>query len=210
MRTSQVGLVVVGCAMLASATATARAQSTEPAPLPGALPTTPTSAPEPTAVATHLMVPAGTPLVLRLETALNSRTATTGQKIAFTVAHAYRQDGREVIPAGTPGEGEVTHAAKASWGGKPGELMLAARRLQLSNGVVVRLRSSLGMVGADTTGEAIALSIFTPLALGAFLSGREIDLPAGAFFAARTAETLAVPANVESAPDPAPASPSQP
>jgi hypothetical protein len=125
--------------------------------------------------------------------------------VAFTVVKAVPSAGQEVVAAGPAVQGELLHAAKARWGGKPGELVLAARRLQLGSGVV-RLRSNLGVVGANTTYEALVLSSLT-LGLGAFLSGGEIELPAGAFFAARTAEPIAIPSPVIPSPTPAPAVP---
>lgn len=151
-------------------------------------------------------LPAGTVLLLRLETPLSSKTATTGQAVAFSVARAVSSAGQEVVAVGVPVHGEIIHAAKARWGGKPGELMLAARRLQLPSGAV-KLRSNLGVVGADATNEAMMFGMLT-FGLGSFLSGGEITLPAGAFFAARTAEPIALPAPAIPSPAPAPAVPS--
>lgn len=171
----------------------ALAQEVPPAPVP------------PTQVAASSL-PVGTVVLVRLETPLSSKTAATGQVVSFTVARAVSAAGQEVIPAGVPVEGEVIHAAKARWGGKPGELVLAARRLKLPAGTV-KLRSNLGVVGADATNEALMFGMLT-FGLGSFLSGGEIELPAGAFFAARTAEPVAVPAPTIPVPAPAPALPS--
>ena len=160
----------------------------------------------PAPLATAAPLPAGTVLLLRLETPLSSKTAVTGQTVAFTVARAVSSGGQEIVPVGTAVQGEVIHAAKARWGGKPGELVLAARRVQLGSGAV-RLRSNLGVVGADATNEALMLGMFT-FGLGSFIAGGEIELPAGAFFAARTAEPIAVSLPVIPSPAPAPAVPS--
>lgn len=151
-------------------------------------------------------LPVGTVVLLRLETPLSSKTATPGQVVSFTVARAVSAAGQEIVAAGVPVQGEVIHAAKARWGGKPGELVLAARRMQLPTGAV-KLRSNLGVVGANTIYEALVLSSLT-FGLGSFLSGGEIELPAGAFFAARTAESIIPPAPVIPSPAPAPAVPS--
>lgn len=201
MKTKRRASPLLGAAFALAFGPTADAQSPESVPTPSASPTA-------TAMPASGAVPAGTTLVLRLETPLNSKTATTGQLVAMTVAQAVVRDGREVIPAGTAVEGEVTHAAKASWGGKPGELMLAARRLKLPS-ATVRLRSNLGVVGSSTTTEAIVLSNLT-FGLGTFLSGGEIDLPAGVFLAARTAEAFTPPTAVPSAVAPVPTESPQP
>ncbi len=177
-------------------------------PAPTSLASTPpaTEPAVPAVAAAPAALPAGTVLLLRLETPLSSKTATAGQAVAFTVVKAVPSAGQEVVAAGATVQGEVLHAAKARWGGKPGELVLAARRLQLASGAV-RLRSNLGVVGADSTNEALMLGMFT-FGLGSFISGGEIELPAGAFFAARTAEPIAIPAPVIPSPVPAPAVPS--
>lgn len=176
---------------------------TEPPAPTAVLPAVPPELSVPAAAPAPL--PAGTVLLLRLETPLSSKTATAGQAVAFTVVKAVPSAGQEVVAAGAAVQGEVLHAAKARWGGKPGELVLAARRLQLGT-VSIRLRSNLGVVGADSTNEALMLGMFT-FGLGSFISGGEIELPAGAFFAARTAEPIAIPVPVIPSPAPAPAVP---
>lgn len=166
----------------------------------------PAAAAPPASTSSPLQLPVGTVVLLRLETPLSSKTATPGQVVAFTVARAVSLAGQEVVAVGVPVQGEVVHAAAARWGGKPGELVLAARRLQLAAGAV-KLRSNLGVVGANTVYEALVLSSLT-FGLGSFLSGGEIELPAGAFFAARTAEPILPPTSVIPSPAPAPAVPS--
>ena len=165
-----------------------------------------TAAGIPESVGTAVSLPAGTVVLLRLETPVSSKTAATGQTVDFTVARAVSLAGTEVVAVGVPVHGEVIHAAKARWGGKPGELVLAARRLELPAGAV-KLRSNLAVVGANTVYEALVLSSLT-FGLGSFLSGGEIVLPAGAFFAARTAEPISLITPVFPAPAPAPAVPS--
>ena len=172
-----------------------------PAPVPVSA-----SAAPPVSTSGLPQLPVGTVVLLRLESPLSSKTATPGQVVSFTVARAVSSAGQEIVAAGVPVQGEVIHAAKARWGGKPGELVLAARRLQLPTGAV-KLRSNLGVVGANTIYEALVLSSLT-FGLGSFLSGGEIELPAGAFFAARTAEPIIPPVLVIPSPAPAPAVPS--
>ena len=76
----------------------------------------------------------------------------------MTRAEAVVIDGKEVIPAGTTGQGQIVHAAKSGWGGKAGELIVAVRYIDY-NGVHIPLRrfrinAKLGTRnGNDDTGQ---------------------------------------------------------
>ena len=100
-------------------------------------------------------------------------------------------DGHELIPAGTPVRGEVVHAAAARGGGAPGELLLAARSLDI-DGLTIRLRGlKLGGTGDDNSGMALGVSFAAgPFAM--FIRGTEIEVPAGTRVHARIAEALTV------------------
>lgn len=148
-------------------------------------------------------VPAGTVVQLELAEAVHSARRTSGEPFAFRVHGAIQVRGDNVIPAGTPGIGEVVHAARSRGGGKPGELLLAARHLQLGERRV-RLRGlKLGGAGKDTAGAALAASfVIGPFAL--FVRGHEIEIPAGTVAEARLAEDVAaaIPASPASTPAP--------
>ena len=72
-------------------------------------------------------VPALTPVTVRLEELISSNKNKPGDRFRITVAEDVRVGEQLVIPAGSPGEGEVIHAAKSGAGGKAGELILVAR-----------------------------------------------------------------------------------
>lgn len=122
-----------------------------------------------------------------------SNGVSTGQLFAFTLAEPIPLDGGHSIPAGTPGQGEVVHAAHSGMAGKAGELVLAARYLNYQ-GTRIPLRSMrFGKGGKDQTGTANAIAIGTavvaPLA-GIFalaITGGEVRIPAGAIAEAKVA-----------------------
>jgi hypothetical protein len=91
--------------------------------------------------ATAVRLPALTPLRLRVEGEISSSTHVAGDKIVIVLADPIRVTDALVIPAGTRGVGEVIHSAKKGMGGKAGELLVAARTLDLAPGVSVPLRS---------------------------------------------------------------------
>ena len=77
-------------------------------------------------------LPALTPLRLRVVGEVSSKTHFKGDKVAIVLAEALRLSDTLVIPAGTRGVAEVIHSAKGGMGGKAGELLVAARTLDLS------------------------------------------------------------------------------
>jgi hypothetical protein len=133
-------------------------------------------------------IPALTPVRIELEEALSSRTSVTGEAFAISLAYPVVVDGREVIPAGTKGRGEIIHAKKTGVG-VGGELVLAARHLSLGDRKL-RLRSmQLNGAGRDQQGLAFAVGVAVGLP-GMFIRGKHIDIPAGAFADAKTAEAF--------------------
>lgn len=148
-------------------------------------------------------IPALTPVEIAIDVALGSKLSTTGETFSFHLAKPLMLNGVEVVPAGTPGEGEVIHAKKGGGGGAPGELVLAARHLQVGNRKL-RLRSlKLDALGNDkmgtVTGVTAAAAATVPAAalLGLFITGGEKTIPMGTILPAKTAEAFAI---VEMAP----------
>lgn len=149
-------------------------------------------------------IPSLTPVRIELMEALSSRTSVTGQTFAFSLASPVVIDGREVISAGAKGQGEIIHAKKTGVG-VGGELVLAARYLNTGD-KQMRLRSmKLSGVGRDQQGLAFAVGVAVGLP-ALFIRGKHIDVPAGAFADAKTAEAFWLDAVVAlgSAPNSAP------
>lgn len=165
-------------------------------------------------------VPPLTPIRISIRTHLGSKISTSGQSFEFELAEPIRIDDTVMIPAGTRGVGEVVHAKKSGGSGASGELVLAARYLDLGERRL-RLRSlRYAEAGKDAIGTvstlnaASAASPIPGLALiGFFVKGKGIDLPEGTVLEAKTAEPyLAAPAplpvpTAPAAPAPQPVSP---
>ena len=150
----------------------------------------------------RVSVPALTPVLVRLEAEISSRKNKSGDRFPITVAEDVRIGDVVVIPAGSTGEGEVIHAAKAKAGGVAGELILAARYVRVGE-VEVRLRSfALGVAGADHSADALAASFVAgPFAM--FVHGGAVIVPRDTLGLAKTALEFRLPA-VAPAPSPVP------
>ena len=107
--------------------------------IPSAFAQPPHSTPE-EPCADCVTIPALTPIKIELLETLGSKVSTSGETFPFRLAGPVLIDGKVAIPAGTPGVGEVVHAKKSGGSGAAGELVLAARYLDVQ-GRRLRLRS---------------------------------------------------------------------
>jgi hypothetical protein len=155
------------------------------APAPATMPAVETTAAQ--------VLPAGTIIELALNSAVGSRVSKRGDRFVIRLAEDLKSGDVVVLPAGTTGEGEVTHAAPSGIGGKPGELLLAARFLDL-NGQRVPLKAfKIGASGKNGVNSALMASmIIGPFAL--FVVGGEVLIPAGTLANAKLAADLPVTA----------------
>jgi hypothetical protein len=217
-------------AALAAAPAPAAPVAATPAPAASvapALPMTAPAGPEAFLQSVAIACPAGAtrttfPLVpntlFELETVepVSSKVNRSGDRFALRLREPLRYGAVVLVPAGTPVHGEVTHATENRWGGIAGELILAARYVQLPQGRL-RLRSSIAASGKSRTGAAATTVILFGIA-GVFVQGDNRTMPAGTALSARLAEPVtfhcegvpAAPSSTASAPAPAPSSTATP
>jgi hypothetical protein len=150
-----------------------------------------------TAPAACCVIPALTPVRIELLATMNSNLSQIGSHFAIRLAAPIDLPGGMQIPAGAIGSGDVVHAAKSGFGGKPGELILAARYLDYQ-GVRIPLRSlnfnitGTSMRGKDRTDTSVAVVIVASWA-GIFISGGQVNVPAGTIAIAKTSAAVTVP-----------------
>jgi hypothetical protein len=127
---------------------------------------------------------------------LSGKGAVTGQEFDIALATSLMVGGSHVIPAGTRGRGWVVHADKPRFGGKPGELLLAARHLQLGD-VQIPLRSmKVGGVGKDNSGLAMGVAVAGGVVGGVasmFIVGKDARVASGLAATAKTAAAMDLP-----------------
>lgn len=157
------------------------AEVAAPAPVPGEVPTG------------MVIIPALTPVDLRVEESLISNTAKIGQEFDIVLASPVFLPNGMAIPAGTPGRGWVIHASKSAIGGKPGELLLGARYLKLGDFQIPLRSMKIGSPqGKDNTGLSMGLSMTIGIA-GVFVSGGKAKVDSGMHAYAKTAVDAPVP-----------------
>lgn len=191
--------------------ATQEAAPAEPAPAPQetalAEPATPPE--EPTSgtatdtvvpPSTSITIPALTRVEIEIQAEIGSNTSKSGDKFPLRLATPLMADGREAIPAGVSGMGEVVHAKKSGAAGAAGELVLAARYLEV-DGRRLKLRSlRLVPIGRNFTQAAGAAA--QGISFFAFLiKGGQAVVPPGTVVEAKTAEAFTLAAATDSVPD---------
>ena len=144
-------------------------------------------------------MPARTPIEIEILDTINSKANQTGQNFSFRLAAPLTVEGRVVLPAGTPGVGEVVHAERARFGGRAGELILAARYLDFQgNRIALRTLRFGAQAGRDSSGTInnvnLALAATVPaLSLIAFMiAGGEVNVPAGTHASAQIAAEISL------------------
>jgi hypothetical protein len=142
-------------------------------------------------------IPALTPVQIQFQSTINSQANQIGEKFPIKLSMPIELDGKILVPAGTPGVGEIVHAAKSRFGGKAGELILAVRSLDYQ-GTTIPLRSlryldnSKSGQGKDNTGTAAAAAMAVG-ALSLFITGGEVTIPQGTIAIAKTSAAVTVP-----------------
>lgn len=196
------------------------AVSTPAAPAPASAPAGSQHCPAP-ATDADSCIPALTPVRVAIKAHLGSKISLTDQTFPIELVQPIVVDGRELVPAGATGMGEVVHAKKSGGSGASGELVLAARYLEIG-GRRLRLRSlNFAVAGEDKTRTVNTIAIASAATMpalsliGFFIQGKGIDIPEGTEASAKTAEPFVLDPPVitpvaESTPAPATGPVSQP
>jgi hypothetical protein len=143
-------------------------------------------------------VPAGTVVEVELVDQVSTKVQRSGDTFALRLAAPLIVNGRVVLRAGAPGVGEVVESAKPGMGGKPAELVLAARYLRQGR-VRVELRAlQLAGAGRDNSMAAQAVGLtgiaFAPLGfVGLAVRGGNVVFPPGTSATAKVAADMMLP-----------------
>lgn len=149
-----------------------------------------------------LTIPAKTPLILEFTGEVSSKTAQKGAEIQFVLVDDLLIAGQVIVAKGGKAFGEVIHVQKSGFGGRGGELILAARYLE-HGGQKIPLRSlkpyTGQYVGKNNSTAALAVSMIPYAGLmSLFITGGEIVIPQGTHaLALVAADTLIDPASAE-------------
>lgn len=136
------------------------------------------SAQEPAAQTTQVVVPDGTEFTVVTTEELSSKTATEGDSITFKVDEDVKIDEHTVIAKDSVVKGTVANAKKSGFFGRGGNLSIRIESAMTVDNQKVKLRSAKGKSGDDKTGTTVALVVlFGPL--GFLKKGKQAIIKAG-------------------------------
>jgi len=142
-----------------------------------------------------VVIPKLTPVRIEMLTDLGSKLSKTGDTFPIKLAYPIMINGGIIVPAGAMGMGEVIFAKGSGGGGAGGELVLAARFLDVGT-KRIRLRSlQLDASGKSRIDSANAMGIAGAAAPGLalvalFMKGKQSIVAAGTIADAKTAEDI--------------------
>jgi hypothetical protein len=194
-----------------ASTDTAAQSASPPVAAPDAVSPTPEPAAAPTGPA---IAPAGMLVAVRVTQDMSSNKSHVGDRFSFVLHNDIVVNGQVLIPAGTPGVGEVIDAAPGGMAGKGGKLVLAARYLEF-NGQQVALRTlRLSGGGADRNELVMGLSMAGGIGgsvAAMFIPGGEVLVPVGTVAEAKLTNAFpAVPTPVAASAPSEQAAPAEP
>lgn len=129
-------------------------------------------------VKSEFTLPARTPVKFFLDSLISTKTAVPGEQFKLTVAQDVLLDGLIVIGKGTSATGEIIHSQKAKGFGKPGELLVTIRHIDL-DGQKIKMRSFQPYQGSSNAMAVVAVSQIPYVGLFAgFIQGGNIEMPA--------------------------------
>jgi len=139
------------------------------------------------------VIPALTPVRIEVLAALGSKTSKSLDSFPIRLVEPIIIDGKEVVPAGTTGMGEVVHAKKSGGMGAAGELVLAARFLEVGVAKLPLRSMKLARAGDSSIETVNAINVasaasFIPVSvIGFFITGGQVVVPEGTIAEAKTA-----------------------
>lgn len=146
---------------------------------------------------------AGTAVPMRNSSALTTKgkLLKVGQRVPLEVAESVRLNGQVVIPAGSPGMGEITTVRNKGMWGKSGGISVRVLYVRVGDRQI-RLSGTVDDKGKTGTAGVVAAVALVPLA-GFFTTGTSAEIPLGAPVSAFLDEDVPV-AFAEGAPVEAP------
>jgi len=151
-------------------------------------------------------IDAGAQVVVALAQPLSTKLQRTGDKFGLRLAAPVVVSGWVVIPAGTPGTGEVVEATKPGPGGRPAKLVLAARYLTFGGRQLALEGMQLALAGKNNGMAAQAAGAggmaFFPLGfVGLAVEGGDVEVQAGAQARAAIRDDVVLPPLRRATPD---------
>jgi hypothetical protein len=151
------------------------------------------------------VIASGTPIRIEVAETVSTKTHRKGDVFAIRLAAPILYDGKVIVPAGVPGQGQIVDSARAGIGGAPSKLVLAARWIEYDGKRIPVRTFRFASGGENRSNLAMAISLAPYVGIvGIFITGGEITIQPGAVGDAKLAADVPAIPIPEPAPAPAP------
>lgn len=145
-------------------------------------------------------LPADTLVKIKLETAIDSKTANSGDSVRYQVAEDVFVDGVLVLPKGAAGEGQVTKVSRSHNFGRDAKVeidFVAVSAVDGSNvatflGEKAQKESESMAIAAGATLAGLVVLGPVGVVTGAFVKGKEVNIPEGTEMYIQTKEDMTI------------------
>lgn len=144
------------------------------------------------ACADCITIPKLTPVRVEILTDLGSKLSKTGEMFPIKLAYPIIVDGKIIIPAGAMGMGEVIFAKGSGGGGAGGELVLAARYVDVSNKRLLLRSLQVDGSGKSRIDTAMAVGVAVSGVIALFMKGKQSVVSAGTIADAKTGADISL------------------
>jgi hypothetical protein len=132
-----------------------------------------------------ITLPANTPISLKVENSISTRTAKVGEIVTLRVAYNVMKEGQIAIPAGSIAKAQISYLKKPKIFGKAGEIRMTVESLIMPNGNDIKISANeLNNQGDSKAAVAwvcfgVSLIILWPLIFVPFLiKGKDAEINA--------------------------------
>lgn len=167
----------------APAPAVAAPAAEAPAPVPAVVEVAP--------VATEVLLPANSEVVVTMNETVSSKSHRLGEKFSLTVAQDVQVNGMTVIPRGTRAVAQITRRTGKGGFGKSGKMDFTFRYLD-HNGMRIPIEGRHHQAGEGRTGATIGAVVAAGLVGGMLVKGKNARVDEGREFTVRTLEAIPV------------------
>lgn len=130
------------------------------------------------------VLPANTPVTLKLESSITTKTVKVGEIVNFRVAYDVMHEGKVAIPAGSRAKAQITTLKRPRIFGAPGRISMSVESLVMPNGSDIKISSNeLNAKGDSNAAIAwvcfgVSMVILWPLIFVPFLiKGKDVEIP---------------------------------
>lgn len=125
-----------------------------------------------------IIIPAGTPIVLKNRQTINSSAITIGSTVSFIVVNNVLVNDKIVVKAGSIADAQISYSKKKNYAGIGGEVVVSDFSVHAVDGAYIPLRATLSSRGEEKIGLSVGLGFFICM-LFLLIKGEDAIIPAG-------------------------------